>query len=85
MNILFVRNYPSVDGSFTLLLRLASQFKKDGHMPYYIDFGGKTDFEKDLTEEDKKSELEGMNDFNIRIEHKARMNKNKQDRQCKIT
>lgn len=50
MNILFVRNYPSVDGVFTLLLRLAHYFKKDGHTPYYIDFGGETDFKKEITE-----------------------------------
>ena len=50
MNILFVRNYPSVDGVFTLLLRLVSHFKQDGHTPYFIDFGGKTDFEKDIKE-----------------------------------
>ena len=50
MNILFVRNYPSVDGVFTLILRLAKQFKQDGHTPYFINFGGKTDFEKDIKE-----------------------------------
>ena len=50
MNILFVRNYPSVDGVFTLILRLAVKFKQDGHTPYFIDFGGKTDFEKDIRE-----------------------------------
>ena len=50
MNILFVRNYPSVDGVFTLILRLALKLKQDGHMPYYIDFGGKTDFEKEIRE-----------------------------------
>ena len=61
MNILFVRNYPSVDGSFTLLLRLASQFKKDGHMPYYIDFGGKTDFEKDINKTFKILTIDDVN------------------------
>lgn len=42
MNILFVRNYPSVDGSFTLLLRLAKRFKQDGHQVFFIDFRIKT-------------------------------------------
>ena len=50
MNILFVRNYPSVDGVFTLILRLAIKLKQDGHTPYFIDFGIKTDFEKDIKE-----------------------------------
>jgi len=50
MNILFVRNYPTVDGVFTLLLRLSKQFKLDGHTPYYIDFGNKTDFDHEISE-----------------------------------
>ena len=50
MNILFVRNYPSVDGVFTLILRLAIKLKQNGHTPYFIDFGGKTDFENDIKE-----------------------------------
>ena len=48
MNILFVRNYPSVDGVFTLILRLAIKLRQDGHAPYYIDFGDTTDFELDI-------------------------------------
>ena len=54
MHILFIRNYPTVDGVFTLLLRLAKQFKKDGHTVYFIDFG---------VESDLKSEIEGA--FNL--------------------
>ena len=50
MNILFVRNYPSVDGVFTLLLRLGAKFKQDGHKMFYIDFGVKTDFDIEITE-----------------------------------
>ena len=50
MNILFVRNYPTVDGVFTLLLRLGNKFKQDGHTMFYIDFGTKTEFDKDIAE-----------------------------------
>ena len=50
MNILFVRNYPTVDGVFTLLLRLGKRFKQDGHNMFYIDFGIKTEFDKELAE-----------------------------------
>lgn len=48
MNILFVRNYPSVDGVFTLLLRLGAKFKQDGHKMFYIDFGVNTDFDTEI-------------------------------------
>ena len=48
MNILFVRNYPTVDGVFTLLLRLAKHFKKDGHTVYFIDFGLQSDFQHEI-------------------------------------
>ena len=50
MNILFVRNYPSVDGVFTLLLRLGKKFKQDGHNMFYIDFGVKTAFDTEIAE-----------------------------------
>ena len=50
MNILFVRNYPSVDGVFTLLLHLGDKFKQDGHKMFYIDFGVKTDFDIEITD-----------------------------------
>ena len=64
MNILFVRNYPSVDGVFTLILRLAVKFKQDGHTPYFIDFGGKTDFEKNIRE---TFILLNINDVNAKL------------------
>ena len=50
MNILFVRNYPTVDGVFTLLIRLAKHFKKDGHKVYFIDFGIQSDFQHEIIE-----------------------------------
>ncbi len=36
MNILFLREYPLVDGTFTLLLRLARRARKDGHQVYVL-------------------------------------------------
>ncbi|MBN8835548.1 MAG: hypothetical protein ABS68_00470 [Niastella sp. SCN 39-18] len=36
MNILFIRDYPFIDGTFTLLLRQAYHAKKDGHNPYFL-------------------------------------------------
>ena len=39
MNILFLRNYPSVDGLFTLLLSLRNKFKQTDIICFYIDFG----------------------------------------------
>ncbi len=50
MNILFVRNYASVDGMFTLLLRLGKKFKQDGHNIFYIDFGVKTELDAEIVE-----------------------------------
>lgn len=38
MNILFVREYPLVDGTFTLFVRLATKMKRDGHRPYFLFF-----------------------------------------------
>ena len=36
MNILFIRDYPLIDGTFTLLVRLAENAKVDGHQPYFL-------------------------------------------------
>ncbi len=36
MNILFIRDYPLIDGTFTLLLRQAHYAKNDGYKPYFL-------------------------------------------------
>ncbi len=36
MNILFIREFPLIDGTFTLIIRLAESIKKRGHHPYFL-------------------------------------------------
>jgi glycosyltransferase involved in cell wall biosynthesis len=50
MNILFIRQYPAVDGTFTMLLRMAEYLKKDGHTAWFLSFGIKTDMEAAINE-----------------------------------
>jgi glycosyltransferase involved in cell wall biosynthesis len=36
MNVLFIREYPKIDGTFTLLIRMAAKMQKDGHNAYFL-------------------------------------------------
>jgi hypothetical protein len=48
MNILFIRQYPAVDGTFTMIMRMAEHLRKDGHAPFFLSFGIETDMENDI-------------------------------------